>query len=245
MAVVAPLVLAGLVDLRRCGDRGDAIVGGDEIVSRGQVVDEATIEIELYDIDDGDVTCVTAAPAGASDGGTRSADEGWRWRRLRRAIAPPLQRTGMVSTVRRVVDGEFGDVAQGLVGALADTAGERPCDGDAGVVSACVEVATGRLVVTGGPRHETQRSEVRLPGVLHVRSGVFGVRVALVAGPWSATRSELRLEVCRRWCGRHLTRRYFDTAHDVLDRLRDEFGATGWSAEPCEPLVRASGPQIA
>lgn len=62
-------------------------------------------------------------------------------------------------------------------------------------------------------------AEYRLPGVLHI--GRFGraVRVDVVLAPWSSTRSELRLQPHR---GSNVPPRYFDVAHPILDKLRDE-----------------------
>lgn len=62
--------------------------------------------------------------------------------------------------------------------------------------------------------------EWRLPGAVHVHRLARSAPVELVLAPWSARRSELRLEPRPRR-GLAMSARYFIVAHAVMDDLRD------------------------
>jgi hypothetical protein len=101
--------------------------------------------------------------------------------------------------VRRLLDLAFRDARLGLTHGDVDDRAER---GE-------------RLELAGVPTR-IGPDEHRIPGVVHL-GGVGGaVSVDLVLAPWSAARSELRLELRRT---RRTPARYYDAADRALDRL--------------------------
>ena len=189
------------------------------------------IEIELLPVDDGHEPGVSIARPDMEDSGRRPGEPpmtgigrlrrppiGWTNRPLIRRPVP----TGSVSSVRRLVSREFVRSAATLAHAMGDAMGRAGDGSQAARPSPLVRGRAGSLIVVGPGSTTPRRLEIHVPAVLHVRHSWLVVPVDLVLGAWSATWSELRLDQRGRNSRRHLPRRYFDAAHQVMDALRGQ-----------------------
>lgn len=80
-----------------------------------------------------------------------------------------------------------------------------------------VTVPHGSLVISRDGSAGTE--ERRRDGVVHLRCWQRPVPVELVMAPWSATRTEVRLQLGRELTSLHLPPHYFDVAHAVTDEI--------------------------
>lgn len=81
-----------------------------------------------------------------------------------------------------------------------------------------VVVPHGWLVLSAAS--SVSAEERRRDGTVHVRRWHRGVGVELVMAHWSATRTEVRLQLGSGLPSLHLPPHYFDVAHAVMDEIR-------------------------
>jgi hypothetical protein len=103
---------------------------------------------------------------------------------------------------------------------LLDVAFPEPCIVLSDLAGSAVRGGSGWLVF--GPRGQTRiNDECRYPGRLYVHRWARPVHVEVIIAMWSASRTELRLELrCERGA-LHIPTGYFDVAHSAVDRLRE------------------------
>ena len=80
-----------------------------------------------------------------------------------------------------------------------------------------VTVPHGWLAVSAD--RSTSAEEARRDGIVHVRRWHRGVAVELVMSRWSATRTEVRLQLGSGLTSLHLPPHYFDVAHAAMDEI--------------------------
>jgi hypothetical protein len=114
-------------------------------------------------------------------------------------------------SVRRVLAVD----AEAAARALAAFLGELVAHGDPSAVVAARAVHA-RLVLPAAAAG---------PGLVHLRHRLHPVRVVLVVEPWSALRTDLRLDrIDRPHRSARAMEHWYEGAHAVLDRLRGEIG---------------------
>ena len=134
---------------------------------------------------------------------------------------PQPTQLGTDYTVRRFVEHPFANAHQALVTVSSDHR-VAPSDRSA---EAVVRTPASWLAFSAPQATPPLDDQVRLTGVLHAHRFGRPLRVEVVVEPWSAARTELRMQLRSRRGKLKLPKRYFDAAHPVMIALRDEIEA--------------------